>query len=505
MIEPAPARFNIARYCLAENARLRGDKTAMILVGADHETRMTFGEADLAVRRLAAGLQGLGLPRGSRIMIRMANDADYALTYFATMAAGYVALPSSAQLTTAEAAYLLENSGAAAVAASAELAASLQLPEGVLLLDPPRLAALKQTAPLVDYADTAADDPAYLVYTSGTTGKPKGVLHAQRAAWGRRPMHQGWLGLRDSDVMLHAGAFNWTYTLGVGLVDPWAVGATTVLYNGPRDVQVWPALLEKHKATMFAAVPTLYRQILKYCDLGARDLSAFRHGVTAGEALPAGLLGEWQERTGKPLYEALGMSEISTYISTGPGMEIRPGSPGRPQPGRRVAILDPDSDSPELLPAGSIGLLAVHRSDPSLMLGYWQRPDEEALVYRGEWFCGGDLASIDADGYVWHHGRNDDIMNAMGYRVSPVEVETALAEHPAIAEIAVTEAKVRADVSVVAAFIVLREGQTLTSAVISQFAADRLAAYKCPREWRFVTSLPRTANGKVQRKKLALD
>src|SRR3546814_897932 len=136
---------------------------------------MTFGEADLAVRRLAAGLQGLGLPRGSRIMIRMANDADYALTYFATMAAGYVALPSSAQLTAAEAAYLLENSGAAAVAASAELAASLQLPEGVVLLDPPRLAALKQSAPLADYADTAADDPAYLVYTSGPTGKPKGV------------------------------------------------------------------------------------------------------------------------------------------------------------------------------------------------------------------------------------------------------------------------------------------------------------------------------------------
>src|SRR3546814_19060493 len=114
------------------------------------------------------------------------------------------------------------------------------------------------------------------------------------------------------------------------------------------------------------------------------------------------------------------MSYSSTYISTCPGMEIRPGSPCRSQPGRRVAILDPDSDTPEPLPAGSIGLLAVHRSDPSLMLGYWQRPDEEALVYRGEWFCGGDLASLDADGYVWHHGRNDDIMNPMGYRRSPV-------------------------------------------------------------------------------------
>jgi acyl-coenzyme A synthetase/AMP-(fatty) acid ligase len=507
MTEPVPTRFNLARYCLAENARLRPDKTAMILVGASGEVRMSFAEADLAVRRLAAGLQNLGLPPRSRIMIRMANDADYALTYFATMAAGYVALPSSAQLTTSEAAYLLENSGAAAVAASAELAADLTLPPGVLLLDPIRLQQLKQFAPLPDFADTAADDPAYLVYTSGTTGRPKGVLHAHRAAWGRRPMHQGWLGLRDSDVMLHAGAFNWTYTLGVGLVDPWAVGATTVLYNGPRDIQVWPQLMARHKATIFAAVPTLYRQILKYCYLDAFDLTALRHGATAGEALPPALLQEWQERTGKPLYEALGMSEISTYISTGPGMTIKPGSPGKPQPGRRIAILPPEdsggSDNTTPLPQGEIGLLAVHRSDPSMMLGYWHRPEEEALVYRGDWFCGGDLASLDADGYVWHHGRNDDVMNAMGYRVSPVEVEMALADHPAVAEVAVTEVRVRADVSVVAAFLVLREGMTADPAELGRFAENRLAAYKCPREWRFVTSLPRTANGKVQRKKLA--
>lgn len=503
MTDTLPARFNIARYCLAENARLRPDKTAMILVGEAGEFRMTFAEADLAVRRLAAGLRGLGLAPGSRIMIRMANDADYALTYFATMAAGYVALPSSAQLTTTEAAYLLENSGASAVAASAELAADLSLPAGVLLLDPVKLQTLKQTPPLADYADTAADDPAYLVYTSGTTGRPKGVLHAHRAAWGRRPMYKGWLGLQDSDVMLHAGAFNWTYTLGVGLVDPWAVGATTVLYNGHRDIQVWPQLMARHHATIFAAVPTLYRQILKYCDLDAHDLSALRHGATAGEALAPALLEEWQTRTGKPLYEALGMSEISTYISTGPGMTIKPGCPGKPQPGRRIAILSPDTDSTTPLPQGEIGLLAVHRSDPSMMLGYWHRPEEEALVYRGEWFCGGDLASFDAEGYVWHHGRNDDVMNAMGYRVSPVEVEMAVAEHPAVAEVAVTELKVRADVSVVAAFIVLREGMSADPAALSAFVEARLAAYKCPREWRFVPALPRTANGKVQRKKLA--
>ncbi len=509
---PVPSRFNIARHCLAENARLRGDKTAMILVGdadkAGHwaETRMSFAEVDLAVRRLANGLLSLGLPRGSRIMIRMANDADYALTYFATIAAGHVALASSAQLTPGEAAFLLENSGAAAVAASADLARDLSLPAGVVLLDPPTLARLKAFDPLPDYADTAANDPAYLVYTSGTTGRPKGVLHAQRAAWGRRPMYAGWLGLSEHDVLLHAGAFNWTYTLGVGLVDPWAMGATTVLYNGQRDITVWPRLIAKYRATIFAAVPTLYRQILKYGEVQAHDLSSLRHGATAGEALQPALLAEFQETLGKPLLEALGMSEVSTYISTGPGMTIKPGSPGKPQSGRRVAILPVDAAAEggnEPLPAGEIGLLAVHRTDPSLMLGYWQRPDEEAQVYRGEWFVGGDLAAIDADGYVWHHGRNDDVMNAMGYRVSPAEVEAAIADHPAVAEVGVTELRVRADVSVIAAFIVPREDARPRPSELDAFIRDRLAAYKCPREWRLVAALPRTANGKVQRKKLA--
>src|SRR3546814_4360 len=155
--------------------------------------------------------------------------------------------------------------------------------QNVRVIDEAMVARLKAHAPLADYTDTAADDPAFLVYTSGTSGKPKGVLHAQRSAWGRRPMYQGWYGISESDTVLHAGAFNWTYTLGVGLTDPWANGATTVLYSGEKDVQVWPKLLERTGATLFAAVPTLYRQILHYCDLSKHDLSALRHGRTAGE------------------------------------------------------------------------------------------------------------------------------------------------------------------------------------------------------------------------------
>lgn len=502
--EQPPARFNMARYCLARSAAQRAGKIALIVVSdadapLEEAERWTYGALDEAVRRVAAGLFAEGFRPGERLMIRMPNTSDYALLFFGAIAAGLVPLPSSSQLTETEADFLLADSRAAAVA----IAGGMHVDAGrARIVDEATVARLKAHAPLADYADTEANDPAFLVYTSGTSGRPKGVLHAQRSAWGRRPMYRGWYGMGADDIVLHAGAFNWTYTLGVGLTDPWAVGATTVLYNGPKDVQVWPKLLERTRATLFAAVPTLYRQILKYCDLGAYDLSALRHGLTAGEALSPALLDQWRATTGKNLYEALGMSECSTYVSTGPAMQIRPGSPGKPQPGRCVAALPIDGGT-DPVPAGEIGLLAVHRSDPGLMLGYWQRPEEEAEVYRGDWFIGGDLASFDADGYLWYHGRADDVMNAMGYRVSPAEVEAALADHPDVGEVAVTEIHVRDDVSVVAAFVVPKDASEPDAASILAHAEKRLAAYKRPREIVFVESLPRTANGKVVRRALA--
>jgi len=253
------------------------------------------------------------------------------------------------------------------------------------------------------------------------------VLHAHRSVWGRQPMYDGWYGMGPKDRLLHSGAFNWTYTLGVGLSDPWANGATSILYNGPKDISVWPKLIERFGATLLAGVPTLYRQILRHCNLLGHDLTTLRHGLTAGEPLPLPVAEAWRDATGTDLFEALGMSECSTYISCSPSVPIKPGSPGKPQIGRKIAILGEDC---EVLPAGQIGHLAVHKSDPGLMLCYWNRPTEDAEVTRGDWFVGGDLASFDEDGYLWFHGRGDDVMTSMGYRVSPAEVEAALADHP---------------------------------------------------------------------------
>jgi acyl-coenzyme A synthetase/AMP-(fatty) acid ligase len=502
-----PARFNMAEYCIGRAAASHGDKIALLVVdrlGAAAPAEMwTYRQLDAAVRGVAAGLLAQGFVRGDRLLIRLENTSAYALLFFGAVAAGLVPIPASSQLTPEEVAFFLENSGARGVALAHGMAAD-RLPQGVRALSADAVADLiANVAPAAGYADTAANDPAYMIYTSGTTAKPKGVLHAQRSAWGRRPMYEGWYGLGADDRMLHAGAFNWTYTLGVGLTDPWACGATSIVYTGDKSPETWPTLIAETQASIFAAVPSLYRQILKYAAPTRASLGRLRHGLIAGEPPPPTLFEEWYAATGTHLYEAFGMSEMSTYISSSPTRPRRPGTIGRAQPGRCIAILPAEAGT-EPLPPGQEGLVAVHRTDPGLMLGYWQRPDEDAEVRRGDWFIGGDLGVMDADGYISHRGRANDIMKALGYRVAPQEVEAVLSRVPGVAEVACAEVRVRDDVTVIGAFIVAAAGHPQSKDTILAYAREHLAAYKLPREIVFVATLPRTANGKLKRKDLAL-
>lgn len=504
MIASDVSPFNMADYAIGRAARSTPDKTALLVYDTATPDRpqesWTFAEIEDAILRLAGGLAERGLKPGDRIAIRLGNSSQSALLFFAAMAGGFIALPLSDQLTATEMKSLIEDSGAAAIATSAPL--SDDIAPGATVLTSDDVASLMRGPSRAGYAQTSADDPAFLIYTSGTTSKPKGVLHAHRSALGRRPMYQGWYGITSDDRMLHAGAFNWTFTLGVGLTDPWANGATAIVCTGDKAPELWPGLIAATAATLFAAVPGVYRQILKYARPERGALGKLRHGLTAGETPPPGLIEEWTEATGLPLYEALGMSEISTYISTGPDVPYRPGTVGKPQAGRRIAIL-PAEGGDQPVPTGAEGLIAVHRSDPGLMLGYWKRPDEEAEVMRGEWFTGGDLGSIDADGYVTHLGRANELMNAGGYRVSPLEIEAALSACPGIAEVACSEIRIRSDVSIIGAFVVGNSNAQIDADTVKAFAAERLAAYKVPREIVFIDKLPRTANGKVQRKALA--
>ncbi|MFY9640603.1 MAG: AMP-binding protein, partial [Rhodomicrobium sp.] len=325
--ELPPQRFNMARYCL-KAAGADPDKPALLVVhdpaGRDVEI-WSYRALEQAILRTAYALRATyGLKAGSRVAIRLRNRTPYELTFFGAIAGGLVPIPLSPDLTARELSFVLADSEAAAIALDESLPHGAFDP-GLSVIPERAVVSAAEAGPASGYADTMADDPAFLIYTSGTTAAPKGVLHAHRSAWGRRPMYRGWYGIAPGDRLMHAGSFNWTYTLGTGLTDPWANGATAIVYTGEKDPALWPRLMREQNVSMFAAAPGVYRQILKYGDLAPGALPLLRHGLTAGETLTSAVAAEWRERTGAVLYEALGQSELSTYISSAPGIPPRPG------------------------------------------------------------------------------------------------------------------------------------------------------------------------------------
>jgi acyl-coenzyme A synthetase/AMP-(fatty) acid ligase len=493
------APLNLARWALEARATDPAFAAAPAFTFVHEDGRLetwTAAEAWERVQRTGRGLLARGLQRGDRVVVRVPHSPDYAFAFFGAAVAGLVPVPASPQLTEEEARFVVEDAEAAAMV----VAPALRLPgfAGVEVLQE-GLERLDGPGPL---PETRGEEPAYLIYTSGTTARPKGVLHAHRTVLGRRSVREGWHDFRPGDVVLHAGALNWSYTLVVGLLDAWAAGAHAVLAGGPSEPAKWARLIERLGATVFVAVPTVFRQMLKYDRPEERDLSRLRHVLCAGEPLPVPLLEEWRRRTGTEMYECLGMTEVSTYISSGPASPVRPGSPGRAQPGRRIAVLPVEGDSTDPLPPGEVGLLAVHRSDPGLMLGYWRRPEEDAAVVRSEWFVGGDLASLDPDGYVWFHGRADDVIKSFGYRLTPVEIEKAIEGCPDVLEAAVVGLPVDEQKTLVTACVVPQPGAHLDTRALEAHAAAHLAEYKRPHQYVVMESLPRTRNGKLLRREL---
>lgn len=491
--EPCPARFNFARYVVGDVAARWPDKVALIVVdGAIPEKARetwTFAEIDTAVKRAAGALEARGLQRGDRVLIRIGDTPLFPIAYFGVIAAGGIAMPLSSQLSTEELGLIAADATPRFAILDEECPAFTASAE--------RLSPDALTGEPMAYADTGADDPAQLVYTSGTSGKPKGVLHAQRSVWARRMMRRGWHDMQQGDRVMHTGAFNWTYVLGCGLSDPWSVGATAILNAGNRAPEVWPVLAKHWQPTVFASVPGLYRRMLKYADGLGDGFASLRHGLTAGEALSPGIGVAWRAATGKPLYESLGMSEISTFISSGPYHETAEAAMGNPQPGRHVAIVGEDGAP---VPLDEAGVLAVHRSDPGMMLGYWQDDARTREAYAGDWFMTGDRATMGEGGALTYLGRADDLMNAQGYRVAPQEVEEALLLHPLITECGVAEVQIEEGLSIISAWIIAEDA--ITESVLRDHCAQYLASYKIPRAFYRIDALPRTANGKVRRRAL---
>lgn len=487
---PCPAPFNLAAHVLQAGAAVP-DRIALSVIHTTGAERWSYARLIAAVRGTATGLLREGLRPGDVVLMRLGNTVDFPIAYLGAIAAGLVPVPTSSQLTEAEVAPMIAALRPRAVLRDPAIACA---PTDAPVFDPTDMAAWRDLPPSPwDLGDP--DRLAYIVYTSGTSGRPRAVGHAHRAIWARRMMHRDWYDLRDTDRMLHAGAFNWTFTLGTGLLDPWSVGATALIPRAGTDPAQLPLLMKRYEATLFAAAPGVFRKVLQ---APVPALPKLRHGLAAGEKLSEKLRATWQDATGTPVHEAFGMTECSTFVSSAPGRPAADGCLGAPQAGRRVAVLD-EHGAP--VPRGTAGTIAIHRSDPGLMLGYVDAPDETAARMRGDWFVTGDRGVMRADGQIEYVGRTDDMMNAGGYRVSPLEVEAALADLPGLDEIAVTDIAVKEGVRVIAAFCV--SSAPLDTDALAAAAADRLARYKQPRAWIRLAALPRSANGKLVRSALA--
>lgn len=476
---PCPTPFNMAAHVLRHAAQTP-DKTAISLIGDVQET-WSYADLSRAVFGVAHGFCNAGLQQGDRVLMRMGNRVEFPIVFLGAIAAGLIPVPTSAQLTGREVAQIAQTVKPDAIVVSDDL------PE---VATPIRFDLADITAwyslPAMPAQMGDPDRPAYIIFTSGTSAKPRAVLHAHRAIWARQMMIEDWTGISAQDRVLHAGGFNWTYTLGTGLMDPWSAGATALIAPKGLSANEVPDILRANEISVFAAVPGIYRAILKHHDgIETRPDTRF---LSAGEKLSDGVRSAWHCATGAQILEAYGMSECSTFLSDRPFLSRASGLLA--QRGRRIAL-------------SNDGVICIHKSDPGLMLEYAGDPDGTAARYDGDWFVTGDHAELAADGSLILMGRADDMMNAGGFRVSPLEVEAALSPFEGLGEIAVTDVRIKRDVRVIAAFYT--SDTPIAAQALEAFAKDRLARYKQPRLYIRLQTLPKGPNNKIKRSALRQD
>ena len=505
-----PERFNAAEHFLDRHiAEGRGGKIAIRCAGRE----LTYAEVLEQVRRAAAGLAELGVERGDRVLMVLPDGVEFVAAWFAAMRLGAVAVPCNTALRGADYARFIEESRPKALIADAAVHATIEPALGtgvqVIVSGEPRPgraswdAWIEAQAPTTAApAPTSKDDVAFWLWTSGSTGAPKAAVHR----------HADWvyvcefyardvLGMRADDVTFSGAKLFHAYGLGNGLMFPFYVGASTVLYGGKPRARALLQTAHDTRPTLLFAVPTMFAAMLDETDAAnPYRLDSVRAAVSAAEPLAPEIFHRVRERFGFEILDGIGSTEVlHIYISGRPG-EIKPGSTGRPVPGYDVRITD--EQGREVAP-GEIGDLWVRGE--SLARCYWNRPEITAERMRDGWFFTGDKYHRDAEGYYWYAGRSDDLFRVLGEWVSPFEVESALAAHPAVLEAAVVPYTDEHRLLKPKACVVVKGGWTAGEELardLQKAVHDRLAGYKCPRQVEFWDELPKTATGKIQRYKL---
>jgi benzoate-CoA ligase len=506
-----PRDYNAAHDLVERNlAAGRGAKLAYL----DDAGRYTYADLAERVNRAANALGALGLRQEDRILLCHLDTIDWPAAFLGAIKAGIVPIAVNTLLTSRDYAFMLNDSRAKALIVSEALLPQFapilgQCPQlrhvavsGAGAHGHARLQDLMAAAPTaLDPAPTTADDACFWLYSSGSTGQPKGTVHVHSSLIQTAELYgRAVLGIREDDLVFSAAKLFFAYGLGNALSFPLAVGATTVLMaERPSPASVY-ARLRTHRPTIFYGVPTLYAAMLAAPDLPRREELALRACVSAGEALPAEIGRRWTEHFGVEILDGIGSTEmLHIFLSNRPG-ENRYGTSGRPVPGYQVRVVD--EQGADCRP-GEVGDLLV--AGPSAAAGYWNNRDKSRATFLGPWTRTGDKYVRSDDGYYTYGGRSDDMLKVGGIFVSPFEVEAALASHPDVLEAAVIGAPDESALIKPKAFVVTKPGVAGTTALaeaLKQHVKDRLAPYKYPRWVEFVAELPKTATGKIQRFRL---
>ena len=507
-----PVRYN-AVDVLERNLRDRADGVALL---SDART-LTFREMSAEVDRVALGLSGLGVRRGDTVALLAPDSPEWVATYFAVIKLGAVVASFNTLLTPSEFEFMLNDCGARVLVVDTSLLLAieplrprLEWLEHIVVIggsghshtDYARMVAAAPAGHTLEAVRTHRDDFCCLNYSSGTTGEPKGILHAHKdLALTAELVGVRTLGLRPDDRTFAVAKLFFTFGTGGNLIFPWWVGASVVVYAGsPRQARNVLGVIDRFKPTVFYNAPTGYASMLAEGALTREwDLSSLRLCVSAAEALPAPIWQRWKDATGLEIIDGIGSTEnYHIFIANRPG-DVRPGSSGRPVDGYQVRIVD--EAGRDVMP-GQVGNLLVRGETAALL--YLHRYDRSQRTFQGEWLDTGDKYSVDDDGYYWHAGRSDDMLKVGGNWVSPVEVESCLLRHPDVAECAVVGHCDLDGLVKPKAFVVMKPGAAAAALPdrLIEHCAAHMAHYKRPRWVELVDELPKTATGKVQRFRL---